>query len=220
MYTLDASAPSEINGKKYTTPILINKTTILRAMAYKDNMDPSCISTQTYIFPEDIKNQSGPTGREWPKDSVNGQVMDYEMDPCITDHKDYSTLMTDSLLYIPSISLATDLQHLFDTRTGIYANPFGRGDEWERPVSVELIYPAHFKVTGMYEGYLSNNGETLLLESPAGKEIISITYSNTDPWPASADGEGYSLEMPDLELPVNDGGNWTASRQLHGSPGF
>lgn len=82
-----------------------------------------------------------PENKEWPKRSVNGQVMDYGMDPRITNHKEYSSLIIDSLLYIPSISLATDFHNLFDRQTGIYANPFGRGKQWERPVSMELIYP-------------------------------------------------------------------------------
>ncbi|MBN2535739.1 MAG: CotH kinase family protein [Spirochaetales bacterium] len=140
-YTLDASSPSEMNGENYTTPIFINKTTVLRAMAFKENTLPSGISTQTYIFPGDVIHQSGPKGKGWPAKSINGQVMDYEMDPDITSHKDYKDIIIDSLLYIPSMSLATDLRHLFDVSTGIYANPMERGKDWERLVSVELIYP-------------------------------------------------------------------------------
>jgi hypothetical protein len=42
---------------------------------------------------------------------------------------------------IPSISLVTDLAHLFSPQTGIYVNPGNDGIAWERPVSVELIDP-------------------------------------------------------------------------------
>jgi hypothetical protein len=43
---------------------------------------------------------------------------------------------------ISSISLVTDLKHLFDRSTGIYVNPGNDGENWERPVSVELIDPS------------------------------------------------------------------------------
>ena len=47
----------------------------------------------------------------------------------------------DALLSIPSVSLVTDVDHLFDPSTGIYVHPSGEGRRWERPVSVELLDP-------------------------------------------------------------------------------
>ncbi|MEN6427916.1 MAG: lamin tail domain-containing protein, partial [Phycisphaerales bacterium] len=38
-------------------------------------------------------------------------------------------------------SLVTDLANLFANDIGIYANPGAQGQSWERPVSVELLYP-------------------------------------------------------------------------------
>lgn len=40
---------------------------------------------------------------------------------------------------LPVLSFVTDPDHLFDRRTGIYANPEQHGIEWERPVSVEYF---------------------------------------------------------------------------------
>jgi CotH kinase protein len=42
---------------------------------------------------------------------------------------------------IPSLYLFTAPKNLFDPQTGIYANPTERGKRWERPASVELVYP-------------------------------------------------------------------------------
>ena len=49
--------------------------------------------------------------------------------------------MEDALLSIPSLSLVTPLANLFDASTGIYVNALQDGIAWERPVSMELIYP-------------------------------------------------------------------------------
>jgi hypothetical protein len=37
--------------------------------------------------------------------------------------------------------MVMDLKDLFDPETGIYVNAIQRGAEWERPCSIELIYP-------------------------------------------------------------------------------
>ncbi|GAG62141.1 unnamed protein product, partial [marine sediment metagenome] len=50
-------------------------------------------------------------------------------------------LIDDALLSIPTVSLVTDLDNLFDPLTGIYVNADMEGLPWERPVSVELLYP-------------------------------------------------------------------------------
>ncbi len=42
---------------------------------------------------------------------------------------------------IPSLCVVTAPSNLFDPRTGIYNHPTKRGKRWERPASVELIYP-------------------------------------------------------------------------------
>src|SRR5205823_14338153 len=42
---------------------------------------------------------------------------------------------------IPSYSIVPELGNLFGHTVGIYANPAGDGIAWERPASIELIYP-------------------------------------------------------------------------------
>ncbi|HCO94715.1 MAG TPA: hypothetical protein DIU00_12320, partial [Phycisphaerales bacterium] len=65
-YTLDGSKPYTLDGRLpsgtiYTEPILITKTTCLRANAVKTGWKPSEIKTRTYIFVNDVSRQS-PTG--------------------------------------------------------------------------------------------------------------------------------------------------------------
>jgi len=152
--TVDGETPGQTSGTVYTGPIRIEKTACLRATAAKQGWKSSTVRTQTYIFVNDVIVQS-PTGAKpgpgWPEPRVvnsgaffnpsGPQMIDYGMDPDVVDDPRYKDLVDDALLAIPSISLVTSLANLFDSRTGIYVNAMQDGRDWERPVSVELIYP-------------------------------------------------------------------------------
>ncbi|MBN1360464.1 MAG: lamin tail domain-containing protein [Sedimentisphaerales bacterium] len=148
-YTTDGREPYDPSGRGptgslYTGPILVYKTTCLRACAVKSGWMSSGIQTHTYLLVPDITRQSPqgqPPGSMWPSGSVNGQILDYGMDPDVVDNARYADLIDDALLSIPSISLVTNLANLFDSQQGIYVNAGGQGLNWERPVSVELIDP-------------------------------------------------------------------------------
>jgi len=62
-------------------------------------------------------------------DGIDQQVLDIEGEQQIRD----------ALLAIPTWSVTTDLDNLFDPQTGIYYNAQQRGSQWERPASVEKI---------------------------------------------------------------------------------
>jgi hypothetical protein len=141
-YTINGTSPSAANGTRYTGPISISQTTILRARAEKEGGVPSNVDTQTYIFLDDVitqqPNGSAPSG--WPATWGQNDV-DYGMDPDIVTKPPYNTTIKEDLRSIPTLSLVMHLGDLFDSQTGIYSNPEGDGREWERPASLELIYP-------------------------------------------------------------------------------
>ncbi len=152
-YTLDGSKPTPETGVPYIEAIRIAKTTVLRAAAFKPGYQPSNVDTQTYLFVSDVVTQSSKApGPGWPTSSINGQVFRYGMNPEVTGDPRYAGLIDDALLSIPSISLVTDLNNLFDRSTGIYVNAQRHGRDWERPVSVELIYPGGAEGTGFPDG--------------------------------------------------------------------
>jgi hypothetical protein len=143
-YTIDGTTPATDNGTLYTGAVTIAETTVLRAGAFVTGYQPSDIDTQTYIFLSDIVTQSSDASSlapDWPSTSVNGQVFDYEMDPDVVDDPDYADLIEDALLDIPTISIVTDPDNLFDSTSGIYVNAENDGAAWERETSVELINP-------------------------------------------------------------------------------
>lgn len=63
------------------------------------------------------------------------------MDPDIVNSAKYRDQIIPALQSLPSFSVVTDLKHLFDSTTGIYANPGQDGRDWERPCSLELVFP-------------------------------------------------------------------------------
>jgi hypothetical protein len=74
---------------------------------------------------------------------------------------------------------------------------------------------------GIFSGRLDNGGETLRLIAPSGGNIISVTYNDRAPWPAAADGLGFSLVpvTPGDSLEPDDPRHWRASTLPGGSPG-
>jgi hypothetical protein len=154
-YTLDGDEPGRtggrsISGKVYNGPLTIERTTCLRAIARRENWKPSTGRTQTYIFLDDVKRQSSDSqkpGPKWPDPFIQSdnygskQAIDYGMDSNVVNDQRYRDVIDDALLAIPSISLVTNLDHLFDSKAGIYVNALQDGRAWERPSSVELIHP-------------------------------------------------------------------------------
>ncbi|MDE0596288.1 MAG: lamin tail domain-containing protein [Roseibacillus sp.] len=146
LYTTDGSTPTETHGTVYTAPISISTTTVLRAVAFKAGFQPSNVDTHSYLFLDTVATQGNPAGypTSW------GVAADYAMDQNPADYAraagnnsftplEARAAIVASLQAIPTISIVTDRDNLFDSGSGIYLNPSGRGSQWERPVSMEII---------------------------------------------------------------------------------
>ena len=123
-YTLDGSTPTATTGTVYSTPLTINKTTVLRAAAFKTGYQramstrrPTCfwptwsavahrggagrLADRSGQRPGD-QLRHGPGHRQRPHVGPAGAVP--------------------RLKAIPTISIVTDVSNLFDPTTGIYVN--------------------------------------------------------------------------------------------------
>ena len=149
-YTLDGSQPGESNGAVYSGTIPISGTTTLRAAAFKPDHLPAYIDTYTYLFGADILTQpANPPGfpASWGKHAEEFKqfkagspvIADYEMDSEITQNPHYQNLLEEGLVSLPALSIVLDI----DDFTDLYSNPLDRGQDWERPASVEFIAPGH-----------------------------------------------------------------------------
>ena len=139
-YTTNGSKPTESVGQLYIGPISVTNSIVIRAGAFQPDYAPGPVKTNTYISLNDAINQPEyPAG--FPTLWHEGYPVNYLMHPDVVDHPTYSDIMDDALLSIPSMSIVMDMDDLFDQETGIYPNSEERGVAWERPTSVELIYP-------------------------------------------------------------------------------
>ncbi len=139
-YTRDGSVPNPENGTRYTEPIPLLTTTVLRAAAFKEPLHPTNVDTHTYLFLSDVIRQEN-TQAGYPPVWA-GHPADYEMDPDIVNDPRYADEIQQALRTFPSLSIACDPEALFGTK-GLYQNPREDGASWERPVSAELIVPDH-----------------------------------------------------------------------------
>ncbi|MBV7332603.1 lamin tail domain-containing protein [Chloroflexi bacterium TSY] len=74
------------------------------------------------------------------------------------------------------------------------------------------------EIHGIYQGRLSDQGETLALRMATGQLIDSVTYNDANGWPLSADGVGDSLVLINPHGRADQPHNWQASLHIHGSP--
>jgi len=66
---------------------------------------------------------------------------------------------------------------------------------------------------------LENSGDTLVLADRSGAVIDSLAFSDDGPWPAEADGVGYTLSLGSPGSDNTDPASWSASRFAGGTPG-
>jgi len=218
-YTFDGSEPGADTGRGrtgtvYTGPIFIMGTTCLRACAVKEGWKSSPTTTHTYIFLDNVVAQARfPSG--FPT-TWGGTPADYEMDPDIVNDPRYKDLVKPSLLSIPSMSLVTTNEDMFSAQRGIYANPNSRGELWERPASVEWIYPDG------RDGFQINCGVRIqggafrswsLTKKKSFRLLFKSAYGASKlRYPLFGDGAVDQFNTITLRAGANDGYAWNAAR--------
>ena len=146
VYTTDGSRPSLENGKLGNT-IFISRTTIVRAIAYKEGMTPTNVDTHTYIFPWTVREQKSlpfdypapPPARAGEREAALAPRtdLDVEIDPDIVSAANNEELV-EGLTSIPTLSLVMDADEMFHPDRGLYFDRFPP----VRAGSVELLYPS------------------------------------------------------------------------------
>ena len=141
---LDAPATVNINPESTVGNRGKNPGVVLRACTILPDLSMSKSVAQTYLFVNKVgalSPEGTKPGPDWPSSYVNSQTMDYGMDSGVLNDSRYKDKIDDALLAVPTISLVTDLDNLFDPSTGIYVNALEAGEDWERPASIELLNP-------------------------------------------------------------------------------
>lgn len=143
-YTTDCSIPTETHGTLYSDPVSISTTTVLRAAAFKEGLDPTNVDTHTYVFPEDVILQ--------PDQAPDGAFWNTEMDPEVVTDPRYRDSVIEALKAAPTVSIVAKPADLFSPE-GIHWGDNLENRDLEVPCSIELIYPA-----GEFPGFQEDAG--------------------------------------------------------------
>jgi len=155
LYTLDGSDPrTSPRAQRATTPFLLrinpldfsqrDRSPGVIVRAAHANRPLAKIATHTYLFVDRIRHLSTDgqaPGPLWAPPDNEGQRIDYGLDPEIINDARYSEQIEEAFLAIPTFSISTATENIFSREKGIYLNATKRGAAWERPASVELLYP-------------------------------------------------------------------------------
>jgi hypothetical protein len=137
-FTTDATAPSPAHGIRYTSPVRIATTTVVRASAFQGQSRVGSESAATFIFPEAVARQTGagcpPT---WGTSQGKPVIADYGMAPDVVNAAEYRGQLLAALGTLPSLAIVVDPADLFGGERGLYPHPQERGDAWERPCFAE-----------------------------------------------------------------------------------
>ena len=142
LFTTNGFPATQEFGKSYIEPLQITGSTIVRAAVYDGGHLVGEPQTQSYIFMKDVLKQTGDAfPKQWGTNNGKAVIADYEMDPNVVNAAAYRDTIRDDIVgKIPTLSIVMSQADLFGPG-GIYSNTEGRGDAWERPCSMELIYP-------------------------------------------------------------------------------
>ncbi len=111
---------------------------------------------------------------------------------------------------------------VFPSGTGLAAGQYGLivADAAVFQATYPSVNPN--RILGTYAGALSNSGETISIDDADGRTVVQVTWSDDDPWPRRADGDGATLELNTTgineDTPVDKYYYWRASSEWGGSP--
>jgi hypothetical protein len=190
-YTTDGSEPTESEGTVYAAPIGVTTTTAISAVAYKAGLSMSPSTTQTYIFLDDVVHQSQSTiPPAFPSVWAAGVAADYDMDPDVVDDPLYSPTIRDDLKSIPTLSVVTAVEHLFDPQTGIYTHTL-RTATTGRP-------PGRADPSSGGAGFQKNSGIRIRgdVATPPTKALLSLRFRRSMRETSSTALSGLTCRLP------------------------
>ena len=215
-YTTDGTDPRLHGGgispaaSVYTSPVVINSTTALKARAKYSTGKWSCLMNEVYSLGSAID------------DLRITEIMYHPAD--YNDPEDPNTEYIE-LQNIGTSPLSLNLVHFTDGIDFTFGNTTLAAGGYILVVkditAFENKYGTGYPIAGEYIGSLDNAGEEIVLRDTFGNEIHDFDYS--DGWYDITDGGGFSLVIRDPYDPNvnswNEKDSWRASGAVDGSPG-
>jgi hypothetical protein len=207
----NSTSPSSISPSaiEYSSPFALNQTTQIKSRAYSDGQW-SALNEAIFTLPLSQNNII---------------ISEFHYHPLPQDSIDESEFEFIELQNAGSETQNLGLARFVKGVNYVFpANTILRPDEYLVLASDEHYFSLRygFSPFGVYSGQLDNGGERIVLVDAGGDTLISLLYDDDSPWPESADGEGYSLVLTDIELfpDYDNAASWHASKKMHGEPGI
>jgi hypothetical protein len=231
-YTIDGNDPRAANGAiagtAYSGPLTLNASTTVQARLHNAGQ---WSPVTKYQFIVDAA----------PASALNLVVSEFSYNPLdpVVGSAEYNAGYTDAndFEYIELTNLSAGNVDLtgceivggvgFDFADAAPATltvpPGGRVLIVENRLAFLMRYGngAASKIAGEFTGNLSNSGESFSVLDKNDDVIATVTYGITEPWPAQADGSGYSMVLRNPGPTPNYGSptSWRTSATIGGSPG-
>ncbi len=173
----------------------------------------------TYNFTNDDNIVAYFTGSPAPAKLTISEI-NYNSSPEIDAHdwievKNYGTIDLD----ISGWKLGDEQEnHRFVFPTGTVLSPGEYLVVPENAHEFKEAYPTVTNLAGELGFNLSNSGEEIRILDYRDSLYLFINYNDQSPWPAEADGSGYTCELQDPFSDINNGSNWYKGC-FGGSPG-
>lgn len=207
-YTLDGSDPRQpgsgsiaSTAQLYTGPVLITRPTTVKARAFAAS-DAGLAWSALQAAP--IVAETGQPRLE---------IVEVMYNPPGNDDTEFIKLQNTGTAALDLAGAAFDgIRYTFPAGTP----PLSPGQSLilvRNAAAFAKRYPG-WPVADVYQGQLSNTGETLTLTTAAGQVLTSFTYRSDGGWPLSPDGRGDLLERIDLSGDPNDPRSWQARPPL------
>lgn len=231
-YTTDRSDPRLEGGSvastalSYSSAITLSSSTTLRARVRSSGGEWSPLVEASFLIDQEQPSSANLVIAEFMYNPPSATLAEVQAPNAVTNGDDFEFVRLQNIgsrhVLMSQVTLANGITYAF-SGSGITSIAPGQGVLVVKSlVAFQKRYGTGYNgmiASGAYSGSLSNGGETLELRNN-GTLLQTVTYSDSAPWPKSADGHGPSLILHDpLSAPDAPSTNWMASAGAGGQPG-
>jgi len=208
------------NGNNVTEPVMFDGPTELKARSFDSSANEWSALTTTFFTLDTV-----------PADATNLVVSEIHYRPANPTSEAETAVSTDRDDY-EFIELLNTTNQPIDL-SGVYFDEgidFHFADNTVIEGGSHIVLVTDFEaftvrygelgdgvVAGEYSGRLNNDGEQITLRKTGNATLLDLTYNDQDPWPALADGNGYSMIFTGTD--PTDGAAWSTHSAIGGAPG-
>jgi len=191
---------------EYSAPLPLTQSTYVKARNYQNN-EWSALREVIFSIPAEINNLKITEINYHPltEDSLDDRLFEF------LEIQNYGN----SPLDLSGVKFTDGIAYSFPAATIILPGVYLVLAADQIHFTQRYGFPAFDE----YQGSLDNAGEQIVMTTANGDTVISMQYDDHTPWPALADGQGYSLVDINLEADPNNPANWRISIYINGSPG-